>query len=84
MNKITRSTEQAKVLELSKNNDILILEACTGFGKSLMAIMVQNGAKEFDSKQVTKKTLIFVPEKSNRMNITQEYIKHGLSGMPLR
>lgn len=66
---MTRDKEQAKVLKSINNNENTIIEFCTGFGKSLVAIQI--------IEKLGSKWCIVIAESNHEQNWIDEFIKHN-------
>ena len=88
---ITKESSQKEVVDIARNNDVILIEAATGTGKSKMAIDVQKDVPSHD--QVTRiaitkgislpsfvriapKTLLIIAERAHKTNWIEEYKKH--------
>lgn len=73
MGKINRDTIQAEILTGS-NAELVVLSLCTGLGKSLSAIQIQD-------KHKPKDTFITVAETAHIQGWKDEYLKHGYENL---
>jgi len=72
--KITREIANQDVLGLARKNNVIIVEAATGFGKSKIAIDIHDYMKA--GKIFYPKVLLLVNEIPHKQNWIDEYVKH--------